>query len=709
MYWLPSVLRSPRRVWLGRIVFLAVLVGVFGYVLSGPAARLDTADKLASIGALILAAVTFVLTQRPVPVAVVGEVPDERAAAGLARLVQRQWAQDAAVRLLRRPRALAVGWSVSTRAAAPSGDAFGLGAPRIARGDVTDLVRLFRRLPARRLVVTGAPGSGKTVAALLLTLDLLAERQPGEPVPVLLPLSTWDAKEPFEDWLTRQLTEEYPTLAGRWRYRPDALAWLVLPVLDGLDELPPARRVAALAALDTQLPDQPLVLTCRTEAYGEAVAASGSPLNRAAVVDLAPVTAAAAAGYLPAGQVDGARRWAPVVAELREHPERPLARALSTPLMVYLARTVYTAPGADPAALVDPARSTDPAAITAHLIDRYLPAVYAGRGYPAERAAAWLAFLAARLPGPAGEDLAWWDLPRWVDRWPRVAGTVTGILSGLTGGLATATSVTILAGPAWGIPAGLLAALHVGTTCALEYRRGRPVTRPRLVRLRFRTALRPTRASLVRGVQCAVLIAVQVGLFLGLAIGFQQGLATGLATGAVVGFCVGLPGGFVEYVVQNLVCPADETDRVGPRSSLASDRAACLLQAAVGALLFAPVLGLIVGVLAGPLMGLYTGLVSGLASAMFGALLTGFPPERMPNAGLGWIPYVIARGWLAAHGRLPWRLLRFLEDAHDRGVLRQSGVVYQFRHASVREHLTRATASRPRPTARPAVSAAGST
>jgi NACHT domain len=689
------------------MVFLAVLAGVLGYVTLGPAARLDTADKLANIGALILAAVTFVLTLRPVPLVTVGQVPDERAAADLARLVRRQWAQEAAVRLLRRPRALAVGWSVSTRAAAPSGEVFGLGAPRTAPGDVTDLVRLFRRLPARRLVVTGAPGSGKTVAALLLTLDLLAERQPGERVPVLLPLSTWDTGEPYEDWLARRLGEEYPTLVGRGQYRPDALAGLVLPVLDGLDELPRARRVAALAALDTQLPDQPLVLTCRTDAYGEAVAANGSPLNRAAVVDLAPVTAAAAAGYLPAGQVDGAQRWTPVVAELRERPEGPLTRALSTPLMVYLARTVYTAPGADPADLVDPARFADQAAIAAHLLDRYLPAVYAGRGYPAERAAAWLAFLAARLPGPAGEDLAWWDLPRWVDRWPRVAGTVTGILGGLTGGLATATGVTILAGPAWGVPAGLLVALHLATMCARGYGRGRPATRPRLVRLRLRTVLRPTRASLLRGTQCAVLIVVQVGLFLGLAIGFQQGLTAGLATGTVVGFCVGLPGGFVEYVVQNLVRPADETDRVDPRSSLAGDRAACLLQAAVGGLLFAPAFGLIVGVLADPLAGLYTGLVCGFASAVLGALLTGFPPERMPNAGLGWVPYVIARGWLAAHGRLPWRLLRFLGDAHDRGVLRQNGVVYQFRHASVREHLTGATASRTPPTTRPVVSATG--
>lgn len=34
--------------------------------------------------------------------------------------------------------------------------------------------------------------------------------------------------------------------------------------------------------------------------------------------------------------------------------------------------------------------------------------------------------------------------------------------------------------------------------------------------------------------------------------------------------------------------------------------------------------------------------------------------------------------------------MRFLEDAHRRGVLRQSGATYQFRHARVREHLAHA-------------------
>jgi hypothetical protein len=38
-------------------------------------------------------------------------------------------------------------------------------------------------------------------------------------------------------------------------------------------------------------------------------------------------------------------------------------------------------------------------------------------------------------------------------------------------------------------------------------------------------------------------------------------------------------------------------------------------------------------------------------------------------------------------GFLPWRLVSFLQDAHRRGVLRQAGAVYQFRHIELQHRL----------------------
>ena len=40
-----------------------------------------------------------------------------------------------------------------------------------------------------------------------------------------------------------------------------------------------------------------------------------------------------------------------------------------------------------------------------------------------------------------------------------------------------------------------------------------------------------------------------------------------------------------------------------------------------------------------------------------------------------------------AASRLPWQLMSFLADAHRRGVLRQAGAVYQFRHIELQHRL----------------------
>ncbi len=50
---------------------------------------------------------------------------------------------------------------------------------------------------------------------------------------------------------------------------------------------------------------------------------------------------------------------------------------------------------------------------------------------------------------------------------------------------------------------------------------------------------------------------------------------------------------------------------------------------------------------------------------------------------------VFSRIWLPLTGRLPWSVVAFLEDAYQRGVLRQAGAVYQFRHARLQDHLAR--------------------
>ncbi|MFD7408428.1 hypothetical protein ACFV7R_38580 [Streptomyces sp. NPDC059866] len=57
-------------------------------------------------------------------------------------------------------------------------------------------------------------------------------------------------------------------------------------------------------------------------------------------------------------------------------------------------------------------------------------------------------------------------------------------------------------------------------------------------------------------------------------------------------------------------------------------------------------------------------------------------------ADSAWGQFTMVRLGLAALGRVPWRLMDFLADAHrQQGVLRQVGAVYQFRHPDLQRHL----------------------
>lgn len=398
-----------------------------------------------------------------------------RAADDLAQAVASQWRAEMNARGLGHLDPIRMRWSATSRPVTPSPaevlDAHQKPAPpvKVTRlrlsGDLEDMIRTLAQLQIRQLVVIGSPGAGKSTLAVLLTLALLQSWQPGDPIPVLMTVSSWDPdREHLDTWLVRRLGELYPALSRRGRYGTDAAVrlvdrGLVLPVLDGLDEMPAPVQARAITALTVAVGrDRSLVLTSRADEYQAAVAQAGSPLARAAVVEIEPVTAADAAAHLAAGQIDGEARWNPVLAHLAAHPDGALARTLRTPLMVYLARTAYHRQGSDPAALL---AFTDPAVIERHLLDAYLPAVYAPRTapprtrhapaaaptYSAQQAHRWLAFLADHMTREQTTDLAWWRLHRAIPRYFWRAGwLVFGILIGLPAGLIVGSIVGLTVG-----------------------------------------------------------------------------------------------------------------------------------------------------------------------------------------------------------------------------------------------------------------------
>jgi hypothetical protein len=94
------------------------------------------------------------------------------------------------------------------------------------------------------------------------------------------------------------------------------------------------------------------------------------------------------------------------------------------------------------------------------------------------------------------------------------------------------------------------------------------------------------------------------------------------------------------------------------------------------------VIGLAQGFLGPFVFGLDNALTVGLASGLGGGL--GYALSF--TAWGQWV--VFSRLWLPLTGQLPWAVMAFLDDAYQRGVLRQSGAVYQFRHARLQDRLS---------------------
>jgi hypothetical protein len=240
---------------------------------------------------------------------------------------------------------------------------------------------------AGRLVILGPVGAGKSAMALGLTLRVLEARREGDLLlPVLLAASTWtvDPALPdwessgLHDWIAGQLTDDLPGLTAS--LADEIVTAGVVPIIDGLDELPPARRPELVRHINKYINQlgarRPLVLTSRAAEYDEA--AADSPVSGAVTIELRPLQIPEVKEYLQeATSRTPADRWQRVFSTLDTQPGGPLARTLSTPLMLWLARTVYerseSEPGKEPGKLTE---LPDGAAIEKHLLTELVPAVY---------------------------------------------------------------------------------------------------------------------------------------------------------------------------------------------------------------------------------------------------------------------------------------------------------------------------------------------
>ncbi len=311
---------------------------------------------------------------------------------------------------------------------------------------VTELADRYGEVPDGRLVVLGEPGAGKSALVLLLTLGLLRQRQDRQPVPALVSVAAWDPyRQTMDEWVERSVADVF--YGGRTELPQRLLqAGLLLPVLDGLDEMPEINRRVAIKVINSAIRDtRPLVLTCRTAEYTDLVRGGSRALRRAPVVQVDPVPPADVIAHLGPAPWPAGTSWEPVFRVLTGEPEAPVTEALSTPLMVGLAQTIYQRLDRHPAELLDRTLFGSKHAVEGFLTDQIIDAAYApdpasgerrGTRWQAADARRWLSLLAHDMYRHRDRELSWWLLSG------RLLSTWVAPAIGLLGGLLVMVAVT---------------------------------------------------------------------------------------------------------------------------------------------------------------------------------------------------------------------------------------------------------------------------
>ncbi len=691
-------------------ILAVAAVGVFVLASGRPTA--DEVSAVAAVWALTIAVFTWLsaVGQR-----MRSSTPQQLDAAALwlRGAITQRLREDTAFAALRVPHPLPVRWQASDGTCGAS-----------SNGELES--RLVGHQPLR-VVLAGDAGSGKTTVAARLA-DTLLKLPNGSPTPVLVSLADWDpVSTELDDWIGTRIAAEYPRLTSRDEYGGDAPRGLahsirVLPILDGLDELPDELRAQASARLLERPAVEPLVVCCRTDEWAE-LRRHSNPVPGAVEIQLEPLTAGDVLSFLASASEQAPREqeaWATVSRSVAAEPSGDLARALSTPLMASLLWTAYLKRSEPP-----PPFLTQHGAEAAR-IERDLLAAYLGATLPdesARRIARLLRFLARREV----RSIAWWLIPGLAPSpyrrafnaligaavvaaiivepdWPEVV--AVAVLAGLFPRLAprsadytraievgwftttrdrlrrsVAVGVAVCASRLLAEGGGLLTDVGVGVLAALGMELLQWIGGGLAKSMRLRPGDEsPDAPPPVIGVSTnwhrLPIVLVLAALF-GLSIAGGAGIGPGLL--ATAAFALAL-----SHVVWFGRVPS----RVRVRTQRSSFRSNLRYSALRGALIAAVAPALAIAFALDPESEQSDTLEPEvlMPAAARSVVLAVVLSVALGPAG----QFLIAVAYLALAHRLPWRPLKALETACDAGLLRRGGLGYAFRHERLRESLAEA-------------------
>jgi NACHT domain len=121
-----------------------------------------------------------------------------------------------------------------------------------------------------KILILGAPGAGKTTALLRLAEQLVfgAISQPKTVIPVIFELSTWKNDQDIKAWLIEQLYDQYRGDRRSNIYEQWLEKRVLLPLMDGLDELGLEQQKKCTKKLNEFAEHYPhLVVCCRINQF----------------------------------------------------------------------------------------------------------------------------------------------------------------------------------------------------------------------------------------------------------------------------------------------------------------------------------------------------------------------------------------------------------------------------------------------------------